>query len=704
MTSSKRTPAVPRRKLVYLGVLGALATTAALVASTAVDARITKVTISSKESPTFGGYSWPGVGQYEKIVGIAYGELDPNDPHNAVITDIKLAPRNAAGKVEYSHAFYIVKPIDLSKGNRRMVYDVVNRGALTLNVLNRSSSVADLTTITDAQSLSQMYLPPRGYTIVASGWDFAAGLGTADNNMWIKLPVAKNPDGSSITGPGYEYIVTNGATAGLTYAAATLDKSQAKLTHRVHLDDVPQVVPSSGWNYNSDGTAISLVGGNFVNNDIYEFSYTAKDPSVNGIGFAAVRDFLTWLKFEAKDDLTTVNPLAGDVLRIYAINRSQPARMMNDYRNLGFNASEGNRKVIDAILNWVGASSGINMNYRFSNPGTTQRNRQDQLYTEAFFPFANESITDHISGITAGRYDRCTPTVTCPLAMEVYSSNEYWVKAASLGHTNTQGTADLPGHPMARHYLISSHQHSNPGNVNSKGSCQQFGNPLASEPVQRALWEAMDAWSTRGVAPPPSQIPRFADGTLVAPLPQSASGFPNIPGVTYTGLKSTRYRFNYGPNFYVTGIPTIYPPVVTSPIFDNPANGPIYPSFVPKVDADGNEIAGIRLPDVRVPIRTYSGWSLRSGAWANDGCEGTGQSVAFPATKAARESTGDPRLSVAERYPTFLDYYYKVTQAINDIVAERFMLAEDAGAALNRMLNAGFATGAIKLFEDDPEE
>jgi len=288
--------------------------------------------------------------------------------------------------------------------------------------------------------------------------------------------------------------------------------------------------------------------------------------------------------------------------------------------------------------------------------------------------------------------------------MEVYSSNEYWVKAASLFHTNTQGTADLPGHPLARLYLISSHQHSNPGNVNSKGSCQQFGNPLASEPVQRALWEAMDKWSTQGIEPPPSMVPRLADGTLVPPLPQSAAGFPNIPGVTYTGLKSTRYRFNYGPNFYATGIMTTYPPVVSSPMFDNLANGPIYPSLVPKTDVDGNEIAGIRLPDVRVPIRTYSGWSLRSGVWANDGCEGSGQSVAFPATKANRVASGDPRLSVEERYPTFLDYYFKVAKAINDMVAERFMLPEDAGAAMNRMLNAGFATGAIKMEPEDVDE
>jgi len=693
-----------QRKLVHLGVLAAIGTAAAVAFPQSAHARIVKVTIAGSESPTFGGYAWPGVGQYEKIVGVAYGELDPADPHNAVITDIGLAPRNAAGKVEYSHSFYILKPIDLAQGNHKMVYDVVNRGAMTFNVLNRSPSTADPGTITDPQTLANMFLPPRGYTIVASGWDFSAGLGTANNNQWITLPVARNPDGTAVTGPAYEYIVTGGAAAELTYPAASLDKSKARLTHRVHLDDAPQVVPESGWSYNADGTAISLTGGNFVNNDIYEFSYTAENPSVNGIGFAAVRDFLAWLRYEKEDASGTANPLAGDVNRIYSINRSQPARMLNDFRTLGFNASEGNRKIIDAMLNWVGASSGINMNYRFSNPGTTQRNRQDQLYTEAFFPFANESITDHVSGVTAGRYDRCTASNTCPLAMEVFSSNEYWVKAASLMHTNTEGTEDLPGHPLARLYLISSHQHSNPGNPNSRGSCQQLGNPLASEPVQRALWEAMDQWSTRGVEPPPSQVPRLADGTLVPSLPQETAGFPRIPGVTYTGLKSTRYRFDYGPNFYATGVPTTYPPVVSAPMFDNPANGPIYPSFVPKTDADGNEIAGIRLPDVRVPIRTYSGWSLRSGVWANDGCEGTGQSIPFPTTKAAREASGDPRLSIEERYPNFQAYYYAVGQAINDLVAERFMLPEDAPAAMNRMLNAGFATGAIKLQEDDPAQ
>jgi hypothetical protein len=203
--------------------------------------------------------------------------------------------------------------------------------------------------------------------------------------------------------------------------------------------------------------------------------------------------------------------------------------------------------------------------------------------------------------------------------------------------------------------------------------------------VQRALWEALDQWSTKGTAPPPSMVPRLADGTLVAPMPQQTQGFPKIPGVTYTGLKSTRYLLNYGPRYYETGIMSVNPPVITPPMFDNPKNGAIYPTFVPKTDADGNDIAGVRLPDVRVPLATYTGWSLRSGAQANDGCEGTGQMIAFSKTKAERLAAGDPRPSIEERYASADVYSAAAKQAIDDLIARRYMLREDADAYLQRM-------------------
>jgi hypothetical protein len=501
--------------------------------------------------------------------------------------------------------------------------------------------------------------------------------------------VARKPDGSAITGPAYEYIVNARASYRLRYPAATTDQHAATLTHRVHLDDAPEPVPVTGWTFNEAGTAISLLpaGTSFVPNDIYEFSYIAKDPTVNGIGFAAVRDFNAFLRYATADEAGTPNPLAGDVTRIYTEAVSQPARMLNDFRNLGFNRAENGRIVFDGMLQWIAAGDGINMNYRFSQPGRTERNRQDQLYVEGVFPFANQPLTDAITGKTAGRYDACSRTGTCPLAMEIYSSNEYWVKGASLLHTDPQGTRDLPDHPMARVYLIASHQHG-VGNAATKGNCQQFGNPLDAAPVLRALWEALDQWSTKDIAPPPSMVPRFADGTLVPAMPQDAAGFPRIPGVTYTGLKSTRYLLNYGAGFYETGVMSINPPVVTRPLFDNPKNGPIYPTYVPKTDGDGNEIAGIRLPDVAVPRATYTGWALRAGAHANDGCEGAGQMIPFPKTKAERLAAGDPRLSIEDRYPSPAAYAAKVESAVDALVARRLMLREDVRPALDRLLKA----------------
>jgi hypothetical protein len=663
-----------------------------LLLPSVAQARLTKFVVTVKESPTFGGFSWPGVGQYEKLAGKAFGELDPDNPRNAVIVDIENAPRNASGNVEYAFDFYILKPIHLENGAHKVMYEPPNRGNKTFGNLNRAPGGNDPGSVTDPATLANEFLQQRGYTIVFSGWDKAAGTNSANFISTITLPVARNKDGSPITGPAFEYIVSPGATFTLSYPAAKLDQSAATLTHRIHLDDAPVVVPASGWKYDATGTAISLTTGPFVANDVYEFSYIARDPTPNAIGLAAIRDFNAWLRFEQKDDVGTPNPLAGDVQRVYTEVVSQPGRTLNDFTHLGFNQAETHQKVFDGMLQWIAAGDGLSMNYRFSQPGRTERNRQDHLFNEAIFPFANVRTHDHISGRTDSRYARCERSHTCPVAMEIYSANEYWVKAASLLHTTPDGKRDLEEAELARNYFISSHQHGT-GNSASKGNCQQFQNPLNSAPVQRALWIAIDQWVTEGRHPPRSRVPRLFNGTLVPPLPQSGMGFPNIPGVTYNGLKTTRYRFNLGPHFYETGIATINPPVITPPYEDNPANGPIYPSFIPKTDSDGNDIAGVRLADVTVPVATYTGWALRGGAWANDGCESSGQFIPFPKTKAARTASGDPRPSVEERYSSLNDYASRVAGALQSMVDRRLMLCEDFASELTRLTALGASMG-----------
>jgi Alpha/beta hydrolase domain len=361
--------------------------------------------------------------------------------------------------------------------------------------------------------------------------------------------------------------------------------------------------------------------------------------------------------------------------------------------HLGFNEDESQRQVFDGMMQWIGAGDGLNMNYRWSQTKRTNRNCQELLYLEGLYPFANVPTFDPISGTSDWRYKRCEETHTCPLATEFYSANEFWVKAGSLMSTDPTGKSDLPDHPLTRNYLLSSKQHGGAGDPTSKGVCQQFLNPLDSAPVQRALWTDLDEWSTLGVQPPASEVPRLGNHTLVPPLPQDGVGFPHIPSVVYTGLKTTRYRFNYGPDFYQTFVPTINPPVITPPYEDNPANGRIYPSYVPKTDSDGNDLAGIRLPELVVPLATYTGWGLRSGVWANDGCESSGQFIPFQSTRAARLAAGDPRPSVQERYASFADYKAKVVAAVDGLVRDRFMICDDTQDIVNRLLQAGLSAG-----------
>ena len=700
-----------RNSAIYVLLVGIALTL--LLPSTA-QAKLTKFVIdnSRSESPTFGGHVFAGVGQYEKIVGTGFGEVNPNDAKNSVMVDIQLAPRNSNGNVEYAFDLYILKPMNLKAGAHKVMYEPPNRGNKTwANIARFSGSTNDPASQTDPAMLDNNFFLPRGYTIVFSGWDQAAGTNKANFNTTIDLTkaVAHNPDGSTIIGPGYEYIVTSGGTFTLTYAAATVDKSKATLTHRVHLDDVPKALASSQWDFtNSSGTAIKLNASadaacsaatppacTFIANDIYEFMYTAKNPTVNTIGLAAIRDFNAWLRYETTDSAGNANPLAGDVRRIYTEVVSQPGRTLNDFTHLGFNQAENGKIVFDGMLQWIAAGDGLSMNFRFSQPGRTERNRQEHLFNEAVFPFANVMTKDPFTGIRDSRFARCEMSHTCPVAMEIYSANEYWVKAASLLHTTPDGKKDLPDSPFARNYFISSHQHGT-GSATSKGNCQQFQNPLNSAPVQRALWIAMDEWVTQGREPPESRVPTFHDKTLVPPS-QSAVGFPHIPGVTYTGLKTTRYRFNWGPGFYQSGIPTFNPPLVSPPMEENPANGPIYPSFVPNTDRDGNDVAGIRLADVTVPVATYTGWALRAGPQANDGCESSGQFIPFPQTKAARQAAGDPRLSSEERYGTLNRYVHEVAHALRKMVEQRLLLCEDYDGELNRLTTLGATTGGLQM-------
>jgi len=698
------------------------------------EARIISVQLTVDPNPAFGGYSWPGVGTYQKITGVAYAEVDPADRRNNVIVDIGLAQTQAAagqpgktagGKVAYLLNFYILKPTDLNavdknlNGYGKVMYEPPNRGGKTWTALGRVTGGGnDPATITDPTILANSFLMPRGYTLVWSGWEPLVPLANLGTNLLasVALPIAKftptaaNPTGT-VTGPAYEYIVTGGTTNTpsftLSYPAFnTADKTTAKLTHRVHMDDVPVPVAAANWSYNAAGTVITLTGG-FVPNDIYEFSYTAKDPTVAGLGFAAVRDWNSWLKYETADDSGHANPLANYITRIYTEISSQPGRMFNDFRKLGFNEDDHGaigRKVFDGHMQWISAGSGIGMNYRFSQSGRTERNRQDHLYPENLFPFANVDTTDPFTHVTTSRYASCIATNTCAFGVEIYSANEYWVKTASLLHTTPDGASDLTDSAYTRNYFMSSMRHGT-GNAANRGLCQQFDNPLNSAPVQRALFLALDAW-TNGTLPPSSRVPKLSDGTLVLP---ADTGFPtNIPDsfgetpngkVTYTGLKTTRYRFILGESFYNQGIPTIFPPVITPPIEIDTVvpivsvNGPIYPSFVPKTDSDGNDIAGVRLPDVTVPLATYTGWALRRGAQANDGCEAAGQYIPFAKTKVDRLASGDPRPSVEERYPTFAEFQSAVHRAIDGLVKDRLMLCEDADDQLARLNQAGLDAG-----------
>ena len=620
------------------------------------DARIIRIDITRTESPTFGGTMFGDGGRYEKLIGRAFGEIDPADPRNRIIVDLDLAPRNQRGMVEYSTDVIVFRPVDRSKRNGRLLYEINNRGSIrSLGLLNDVAHISnDPSAPADA---GNGFLMRQGYTLLVSGWDVTVTPG--GGRLTISVPVARQQNGQPIVGAALEeFVIDNNTTqtAPLTYAASSLDRDGAALTVRSRYADTP--TPVTNWEYAHDrAIRLTPAGTLFEQGRLYEFVYDAKDPLVAGIAFAATRD----LAAAAHDD-STAAVFGGRVEQVYSFCVSQPCRFMRDFVHLGFNEDERQRRAFDGILNWVGGASGGFFNYRFAQPGATHRHRIGRWFPERLFPFANQVLSDEITGTTDGRLRRCLASNTCPKIFEVNSANEYWVKGGSLLHTDTRGH-DLSDPPDVRLYFFSSFPHSS---REAAGFCQQPGNNVSPNPGLRALFVALDQWTARGTEPPPSRLPRVADGTLV---PVARVNFPRIPGVKFNGAMTTGDLFDYGAALR-SGILTVLPP--------KPLGSP-YPVLVPQTDSDGNDVAGIRFPDIAVPLATYTGWSVRQAAYGGeDLCDANGQRIPFANTRAERMTAGDPRLSIEERYPTSESYLRAVIQSVRRLRDERVLLEEDA--------------------------
>jgi hypothetical protein len=625
-------------------------------------AKVIRLEVRSIESPTFEGRRFGAVGTYDRIIGRATVAVSPADPRNSVIVDIDRAPRNAQGLVEASADFEILRPTVAANGNRILLYDVVNRGRkLALGFLNDSSAGNELSKAADA---GNGFLMDRGYTIVWSGWQ--GDLQPGGGRLILTVPVV-----SGITGLSREeYIfdhLENPVSASLTYPTADLDPAQARLTVRQREAD-PRATPA-GLSFKFDGPgkiSISRPDG-FDGGAIYEFVYQARDPKVIGLGLAATRDIVSFLRHEGADAAGAPNELAGRIDRAIGFGVSQSGRYLHDFLYYGFNADEAGRTVFEGLMPHLAGGKRTFTNFRFAQPGRSSYQHADTLFPGADFPFSYPVSSDPLTGRTDGLMARCLAAANCPKVIKTDTELEFYQGRASLVATDTQGNA-LAMPDNVRLFLFSNLQHAAPAHAKSEltRTCMFPSNTLYAGPPLRALLTAMEGWITRAVPPPASRYPSRADGTLVEPTAE-AVGFPNIPGVTYSGTMNRAAALDE----------TIMPPT----------RGKAYPVFVPRTDADGRNLAGVRLPPLEVPVATHMGWNYRrAGFGEGELCDNTGSMLPFAKTREERLKSGDPRLSLEERYPQSSDRADAMARAARRLVEERLLLEEDAkafGAAVN---------------------
>jgi hypothetical protein len=662
----------------------------AFILAAPAQARITRLVIERRDAPAFEARSFDDAGKYEKLTGHAYGELDPKDPLNAIITDLQLAPRNSRGMVEYSATFSMAKPVDMARASGVLVYLVPNRGHISIDPA--SPLLADFF--------------KRGHVVLASGWQ--GDIPPAQGLETISVPAARNPDGSSVTGPvlvrffnmqkGANTLPVVGDQAKTPLPRpVSLDSSKAQLTRRASEGGAITLIRPADWAFadcaktafpgTPDAGKICIKGG-FDPSLLYELVYTAKDPPVLGIGFAATRDLNSFFRYAAGDETAAPNPLAKRISFAIGQGNSQSGNFIRSFIHLGFNQDEAGRIVLDGANPNIAARQ-LALNIRFAAPGGAASLYEPGSDGVVWWSDYQDQARHRPAGALL---DRCRATGTCPKIFETFGSAEFWALRMSPDLVGTRADRDIPLPPNVRRYYFPGVSHGGgrggfeAAAQKPPGQCLLPTNPNPSAPSLRALLAALVDWVVKGTAPPPSQYPRLDRGELTVPA-AARMGFPGIPGWPLPdGVINPLYDYDLGPDFRyndLSGVIAVQPPPIRQTL----------PSLVPRVDADGNEIAGVASVLHQAPLGAYLGWNVTAqGFFAGKGCGTAGGLIPFAPTKAARIAAGDPRPSLEERYGTHEKYVAAVRSAAARLVRERFLLRDDA----ERMIAEADASSVLR--------
>jgi hypothetical protein len=657
---------VPRNRR---GAMILLALSAVTAFAPAAAAQVVRLEVTARESLD-NGRVFAAAGAYEVIRGRVHGEVDPSDRRNRIIQDIALAPRNARGRVEYVATFALATPLDRSRASGVLIYSVVNRGN------------------------GDVEGSPQGHISVVSGWQ--GDLTPTARNQTIVVPVARHADGSSITGPVLSRFVNvvDGTTtvpvrSGSGYPHPAADQQRATLTMASGETGSGEkqgsvVIPREQWRFadcrtvpfpgEPDPTRLCLKEG-FRADRVYELVYTARDPLVLGIGLAAVRDLVSFLRHETRDTTGIANPVAGAVSHAVSIGNSQSGNFIKTFLHLGFNEDLAGRIVWDGAFPRIAARQNP-INFRFALPGGAV-----DLYepgSEGVMWWSRYADRARRRSGEASLLDRCTASRTCPKIVEAFGAAEFWGLRMSPGLIGTDAVRDIPLPANVRRYYYpgTTHggggggfSHTAPGAANG---CVLPSNPNPQREQTRALTAVLIDWVVKGTPPPESRYPLLSRGDLVVATAAS-TGFPRIPGApSVDGLVKPVLEYDFGPSFAandLSGVITRQPPRIVR----------VLPTYVPRVDSDGNETSGIGSVLHQVPLGTYLGWNVAArGFFKGQICGFQGGYVPFPRTAAERLANGDPRPSLEERYGALEGYVCAVRQAADKAVTERFLLRDDA--------------------------